>query len=71
LNFVREEEGTRGVAELMIVVALDSMDNVTELGGDPSKEVREHGEGIELEMQRESPKKMRKIIQNQQVIKNG
>jgi hypothetical protein len=40
----------------------------TELGGDPYEEVREGVEGVGLQLQKESLKKMRKITQSHQVV---
>jgi hypothetical protein len=64
-----EEEGTRGgVVELTTIVTLEDMNRTTELGGDPGEDVGEGGERFRLQPKWESPKKMRKIIQNDQVV---
>lgn len=34
-----EEEGTGGMIKLVTIATLDNMDNMIDLGGDPSKEV--------------------------------
>ena len=68
LNTPREEEGTGGgVIELPSVVTLDGLNCEAELSGHPGKEV-EGGEGLRLGAQRESPRVMRKIINNDQII---
>ena len=65
LNTLREEEGTGGgVIELTPVVTLDGLNSEAELSGHPGKEVEEGGEGLRLSAQRESPRVMRKIINN-------
>ena len=69
LNTPREKEGTGGgVIELPPVVTLDGLNGQAELSGHPGKEVEESGEGLRLGAQRESPKVMRKIINNDQII---
>ena len=69
LNAVREEKGARGrVIELPAVVALNRANRTTELGGDPSEEVQEGGEGVRLETQRKSPQKVGEVIKNQQIV---
>ena len=69
LNTPREEEGTgSGVIELSPVVTLDGLNGETELSGHPGKEVEEGRESLRLGAQRESPRVMRKIINNDQVI---
>ena len=69
LNTPREEEGTGGgVIELPPVVTLDGLNSEAELSGHPDKEVEEGGESLRLGAQRESPRVMRKIINNDQVI---
>ena len=66
---LREEEETGGgVIELMPVVTLDGLNGEAELSGHPGKEVEEVGEGLRLGAQRKSPRVMRKIINNDQVI---
>ena len=57
-----------GVIELPPVVTLDGLNSEAELCGHPGKEVEEGGEGLRLGAQRESPRVMRKIINNDQVI---
>ena len=65
----REEEGTGGgVIELPPVVTLDGLNSEAELSRHPGKEVEESGEGLRLGAQRESPRVMRKIINNDQII---
>ena len=65
----REEEGTgSGVIELPPVVTLDGLNGEAELSGHTGKEVEEGGEGLRLGTQRESPRVMRKIINNDQII---
>jgi hypothetical protein len=54
--------------ELASVVALQGTDRATELGGDPGKEVSEGGKSVGLQPKRESPKEMRKIVQNSQIV---
>ena len=69
LNTPRQEEGPGGgVIELPPVVTLDDLNGEAELSGHPGKEVEEGGEGLRLGAQRESPRVMRKIINNDQVI---
>jgi hypothetical protein len=41
---------------------------MAELGGYPGKEVCESGESVRLQSQGKSPKKMRIIVQNHQII---
>ena len=62
------EEGTGGgVIELTPVVTLDGLNGEAELSGHPGKKV-EGGEGLRLGAQRKSPRVMRKIINNDQII---
>ena len=62
------EEGTGcGVIELTPVVALDGLNGEAELSGHPGKEV-EGGEDLRLSAQKESPRVLRKIINNEQII---
>ena len=68
LNTPREEEGTGGVIELTPVVTLNSLNGEAELSGHPGKEVEEGRESLRLGARRESPRVMRKIINNDQVI---
>ena len=69
LNTPREEEGTGGgVIELPPAVTLDGLNSEAELSGHPGKEVEEGRESLRLSAQRESPRVMRKIINNDQVI---
>ena len=64
-----EEERTRGVVvELAAIITLEGTDRATELGGDPGEEVSEGGERVRLLPKGKSPKKVRKIIQNHQVV---
>ena len=49
------------------VVALDGLNSEAELSGHPGKEVEEGGKGLRLGAQRESPRVMRKI-NNDQII---
>ena len=68
LNTPREEERAGGgVVELTLVVTLDGLNGEAELSGHPGKEVEESGEGLRLCVQRESPRVMRKI-NNDQII---
>ena len=68
LNTPRDEERAGGgVIELSPVVTLDGLNGEAELNGHPGKEV-EGGEGLRLSAQRESPRVMRKIINNDQII---
>ena len=69
LNTPREEERTGdGVVELPPVVTLDGLNGEAELSGHPGKEVEKGGEGLRLGAQRKSPRVMRKIINNDQII---
>ena len=52
------------VIELPPVVTLDGLNGEAELSGHPDKEVEKGGEGLRLGAQRESPRVMRKIINN-------
>jgi hypothetical protein len=64
-----EKERAGGVIiELAAVVTLQGTDRAVKLGGDPGEEVCEGSERVELQSKRESPKKMRKIIQNHQIV---
>jgi hypothetical protein len=57
------EKGARGgVVELAAVIALESTNWATKLGGDPSEEVGEGVKGVELEPQRKSLEEMREIV---------
>ena len=68
LNTPRQEERPGGgVIELPPVVTLDGLNGEAELSGHPDKEVEEGGEGLRLDAQRESPRVMRKI-NNDQII---
>ena len=49
-------------------LSLDGLNGEAELSGHPDKEVEEGGEGLRLCAQRESPRVMRKIINNDQII---
>jgi DNA/RNA endonuclease YhcR with UshA esterase domain len=44
------------------------LDRTTELGGYPGEEVSEGGKSIGLQLKRESPEKMGKLIQNYQIV---
>jgi hypothetical protein len=69
LNDVGEEEGARGVVvEPATVITLKGTNRATELGGDPNEEVSEGGECVGLQSKGRSPKKVRKTIQNHQVV---
>jgi hypothetical protein len=69
LNTPRQEEGPGGgVIELPPIVTLDGLNGEAELSGHPGKEVEEGGEGLRLGAQRKSPRVMRKIINNDQII---
>jgi hypothetical protein len=64
LDTMGEEERTRGVVvELAAIMTLEGTDWATELGGDPG-EVGEGGKRVGLQPKRESPQKMREVIQN-------
>jgi len=66
---VKEEELTSGgIIKFTIVVTLDALDGGTKLCADIAKEVRESRECLRLEAKRDSPKKMRAIIQNDEVV---
>jgi hypothetical protein len=59
-----EEKGVRGrVVELATVITLEGTNRTSELGGD-----QEGVECIRLQSPRKSPNKMRKVIQNDQVV---
>jgi hypothetical protein len=62
------EEGARGIVELAAIITLDGTDRATELGGDPCEKVGEGGERVGLQPEWESPKKMREVVQNDQVV---
>ena len=65
LHVVGEEEGARvRVVKLTTIITLEGTNQATELGGYLGKEVGEGGERVGLQLKWESPKKMRKIIQN-------
>ena len=69
LNTPRQEERPGGgVIKLPPVVTLDGFNGEAELSRHPGKEVEEGGEGLTLGAQRESPRVMRKIINNDQII---
>jgi hypothetical protein len=69
LDVVGEEEGARGVVvELAAIITLEGTDRATELGGDPGKKVGEGGERVGLQLKWDSPKKMREVVQNDQVV---
>jgi hypothetical protein len=63
------EEGARGiVVELVAIIALKGTNRTRELGGHLDEEVGEGSECVGLQSKRKSPKKVRKIIQNHQVV---
>jgi hypothetical protein len=63
------KEGARGiVVELVAIITLEGTDQATELGGDPSEEVGEDGERVELQPKLKNPKKMGEVVQNDQVV---
>jgi hypothetical protein len=69
LDAMSEKERAGGViVELAAVVTLQGTDWAVKLGGDPGEEVCEGSERVRLQSKRESPKKMRKIIQNDQIV---
>jgi hypothetical protein len=69
LHVVGEEEGARvRVVKLTTIITLEGTNQATELGGYLGKEVGEGGERVGLQLKWESPKKMRKIIQNDRVV---
>ena len=69
LNTPRQEERPGGrVIELPPVVTLEGLNGEAELSGHTGKKVEESGEGLRLGAQRESPRVMRKIINNYQII---
>jgi hypothetical protein len=68
LDAVGEEEGARGVVDLATIITLEFTDRMTELGGDPGEEVAEGGERVGLLSKWESPKKMREVVHNDQVV---
>jgi hypothetical protein len=47
---------------------LHRLDGATKLGEDISKKIGKNSKGIRLEFKRESPKKMRAIINNSKII---
>jgi len=66
---VKEEELTSGgIIKFTIVVTLDALDGGTKLCADIAKEISESRECFRLEAKRDSPKKMRAIIQNDEVV---
>ena len=58
----------RLVVELVVVIAVESTNRATVLGGDPNEEVGEGGKCIKLELQGKSLEKMREIIQDDHVV---
>ena len=69
LNTPRQEEGPGGgVIELPPIVTLDGLNGEAKLSGHLGKEVEEGGKGLRLGAQRESPRVMGKIINNDQII---
>jgi hypothetical protein len=66
---VREEESVGGeVIKLASIIALDAPDGATKLRGHKGKEVGEGGEGVRLLTQRESPRVVGAVIEDDQVI---
>jgi hypothetical protein len=69
LDAVSEEERTGGVVvELAAIVALQGTDRAPKLGGYPGEEVSEGGKRVRLQPKGESPKEMRVVVQNDQVV---
>ena len=64
-----EKEGTGSVViKLTAVVTLDGLDGEAELSSDPGKEMEEGGERVRLCTQRKSPRVMREVINNRQIV---
>jgi hypothetical protein len=63
-----EKEARGVIVELMAIITLEGTDRATKLGGDPDKEVDEGGERVGLQLKCKSQKKMRKVVQNDQVV---
>jgi hypothetical protein len=69
LDAVSEEERPGGiVVELAAIVTLQGTDRAPELGGYPGEEVSEGGKRVGLQPKGESPKEIRVVIQNDQVV---
>jgi hypothetical protein len=69
LDAVREEESAGGgVIKLTSIIALDTPDGATKQRGHKGKEVGEGGEGVRLLAQRESPRVVGAVIEDDQVI---
>jgi hypothetical protein len=69
LDVVREEESAGGgIIKLASIIALDALDGATKLRGHKGKEVGDGGEGVGLLAQRESPRVVGAIIEDDQVI---
>jgi hypothetical protein len=69
LDAVREEESAGGgVIKLTSIIALDFLDGAIKLRGHKGKEVGEGGEGVRLLAQRESPRVVGAVIEDDQVI---
>ena len=56
------------VIKLTAVVTLDGLDGEAELSSDPGKEMEEGGERVRLRTQRKSPRVVRKVIDNHQIV---
>jgi hypothetical protein len=56
------------IVELAAIVTLQGTDRAVKLGGDLGEEVCEGGEHVGLQSKRKRPKKMRKVIQNHQIV---
>jgi hypothetical protein len=69
LDTMRKEEGASGgVAKLMSIVSLKTLDGTTKLRGHISEKVRECGERVILMAQWKGPRVMSTIIQNNQIV---
>jgi hypothetical protein len=66
---VREEESVGGgVIKLASIIALDTLYGATKLRGHKGKEVGEGGEGVGLLAQRENPRVVGAVIEDDKVI---
>jgi hypothetical protein len=64
-----EKEGARRrVIKLMYIVALNNLNDTTELSRHPREEVRNVGEGVRLTAERKGPQVAREIIQNDEIV---
>ena len=69
MDALSEEEGpSAGVIELLLVVALDSLDSGAKLSGGIGEEVCERAVSIRLEAQRKCPQIVSAIIKYDQII---